>query len=174
MSTYNLEKPIEGLLAALAANAPRSTRWLRPMPGRWSTACNLNPSPCQTWTCLLLPFRQRRRRAGPTGPSTRHQGITARGPLYARWRLDPGSFISHGPLARELAVGSNAIVAFVEYSLAPEARYPVQIKQCYAAAKWLTAHAAEHGIDSSRLAVRGRLSRREYGDGARDPGQAAR
>jgi acetyl esterase/lipase len=66
-----------------------------------------------------------------------------------------GSFISHGRLARELAVGANAVVAFVEYALAPQARYPVQIEQCYTAAKWLMAHAAEYGIDSSRLAVAG-------------------
>ena len=84
-----------------------------------------------------------------------------------------GSFISHGRLARELALQADAVVAFIGASLAPEARYPVQIKQCYAAAKWLIAQASEHGIDSSRLGGRGQLSRREHGDGACDPGQAA-
>jgi acetyl esterase/lipase len=35
-----------------------------------------------------------------------------------------GSWITHDLLTRRLAVGANAAVAFVEYSRAPEARYP--------------------------------------------------
>ena len=44
---------------------------------------------------------------------------------------------------------------FVEYSRAPEARYPVQIEQCYAAAQWITEQGAGGGFDTTRIAVAG-------------------
>jgi acetyl esterase/lipase len=66
-----------------------------------------------------------------------------------------GSASSHGRLAAELAVASRAAVAFIEYTLAPEAQYPVQIEQCYAVARWVTGQGDTHGLDSSRIAVAG-------------------
>src|SRR2546423_7597097 len=66
-----------------------------------------------------------------------------------------GSASSHGRLAAELAVASRAVVAFIEYTLAPEAKYPVQIEQCYAVAQWITEQGDAHGLDSSRIAVAG-------------------
>ena len=66
-----------------------------------------------------------------------------------------GSASSHGRLAAELAVASHAAVAFIEYTLAPEAKYPVQIEQCYAVARWVTEQGDTHGLDSSRIAVAG-------------------
>jgi len=66
-----------------------------------------------------------------------------------------GSVLSHGRLARELAVAADAAVAFIDYALAPEARYPVQIEQCYAVARWVTEQGESHGLDPSRIAVAG-------------------
>jgi acetyl esterase len=66
-----------------------------------------------------------------------------------------GSASSHGRLAAELAVASRAAVAFIEYTLAPEAKYPVQIEQCYGVARWVTEQGDTHGLDSSRIAVAG-------------------
>ena len=66
-----------------------------------------------------------------------------------------GSWITHDLLARRLAVGANAAVVFVEYSRAPEAKYPVQIEQCYAAAQWITEQGAGGGFDVTRIAVAG-------------------
>jgi acetyl esterase/lipase len=66
-----------------------------------------------------------------------------------------GSASSHGRLAGELAVAGDAAVAFIDYALAPEARYPVQIEQCYAVARWVTAQGESHGLDPSRIAVAG-------------------
>jgi acetyl esterase len=37
----------------------------------------------------------------------------------------------------------------------PEARYPVQIEQCYAAAQWITERGAGGGFDITRIAVAG-------------------
>jgi acetyl esterase len=66
-----------------------------------------------------------------------------------------GSWITHDLLTRRLAVGANAAVAFVEYSRAPEAKYPAQIEQCYAAAQWITGQGAGGGFDATRIAVAG-------------------
>jgi acetyl esterase/lipase len=66
-----------------------------------------------------------------------------------------GSVHSHGRLARELAVAADAAVVFIDYALAPEARYPVQIEQCYAVARWVTEHGESHDLDPARIAVAG-------------------
>ncbi|CAM5238628.1 alpha/beta hydrolase [Streptomyces chartreusis] len=66
-----------------------------------------------------------------------------------------GNAGTHDRLVRELAVGANAAVAFVEYDRAPEAKYPVAIEQAYATAQWITAKGGEEGLDASRLAVAG-------------------
>jgi acetyl esterase/lipase len=66
-----------------------------------------------------------------------------------------GNAGTHDRLVRELAVGVNAAVAFVEYDRSPEARYPVAIEQAYAAAQWITHHGIAEGLDASRLAVAG-------------------
>ena len=66
-----------------------------------------------------------------------------------------GNAGTHDRLVRELAVGVNAAVAFVEYDRSPEARYPVAIEQAYATAQWITQHGVAEGLDASRLAVAG-------------------
>lgn len=54
-------------------------------------------------------------------------------------------------LAREL----GCVVVSADYRLAPETRYPGQIEDCYAALKWLYAHAEELGVDPQRIAIGG-------------------
>ncbi|NGY66280.1 alpha/beta hydrolase [Lentzea sp. NEAU-D13] len=66
-----------------------------------------------------------------------------------------GNAHTHDRLVRELAVGAGAAVVFPEYSLSPEARYPVAINQNYAAAQWILGNGNEYGLDSSRIAVAG-------------------
>jgi acetyl esterase len=66
-----------------------------------------------------------------------------------------GSSITHDLLTRRVAVGANAAVVFVEYSRAPEARYPVQIEQSYAAAQWIKEQGPAGGFDATRIAVAG-------------------
>jgi acetyl esterase/lipase len=66
-----------------------------------------------------------------------------------------GNAGTHDRLVRELAVGVNAAVVFVEYDRSPEAQYPVAIEQAYATARWITTHGADEGLDASRLAVAG-------------------
>ncbi|AQZ62278.1 Esterase/lipase [[Actinomadura] parvosata subsp. kistnae] len=66
-----------------------------------------------------------------------------------------GNAFTHDRLVRELAVGACAAVAFVEYTNAPEARYPVAIEQGYAVARWIGRQGAAYGLDPDRVAVAG-------------------
>ena len=66
-----------------------------------------------------------------------------------------GNAHTHDRLVRELAVGTRAAVVFPEYSLSPEARYPVAIEQNYAVAQWVEREGASKGLDATRLAVVG-------------------
>jgi acetyl esterase len=66
-----------------------------------------------------------------------------------------GNADTHDRLVRELAVGTNAAVVFVEYDRSPEAHYPVAIEQGYATARWIMREGAENGLDPERLAVAG-------------------
>ncbi|MFD8690014.1 alpha/beta hydrolase [Streptomyces sp. NPDC059651] len=66
-----------------------------------------------------------------------------------------GNAGTHDRLVRELAVGAQAAVVFVEYDRSPEAKYPVAIEQAYATARWITAKGAQEGLDATRLAVAG-------------------
>ncbi|WP_225845776.1 alpha/beta hydrolase [Streptomyces sp. HPF1205] len=66
-----------------------------------------------------------------------------------------GSARTHDRLVRELAVGAQAALVFPEYSLSPEARYPVALEECHTVARWLMRQGADHGIDPARLAVAG-------------------
>ncbi len=59
------------------------------------------------------------------------------------------------PRLQGIAKDCNCVVVSVDYRLAPETRYPGSLKDNYAALKWVHAHAAELGIDRSRIAVGG-------------------
>jgi acetyl esterase/lipase len=66
-----------------------------------------------------------------------------------------GNAHTHDRLIRELAVGTGAAVVFPNYSLSPEARYPVAIEESYAVLEWVAEHGTEQGLDPSRIAVAG-------------------
>jgi acetyl esterase len=88
----------------------------------------------------------------------RPQGVKTALPviLYvhgAGWVL--GDATTHDRLARELAVGSQAAVVFVEYTRSPEARYPIALEQAYAAARWVADQGSSANLDGSRLVVSG-------------------
>ena len=55
-----------------------------------------------------------------------------------------------------LNLARNGVVAFaVEYRFAPKYPWPAQILDCARAARWVRAHAADYGVDTSRLGAMG-------------------
>jgi acetyl esterase len=62
---------------------------------------------------------------------------------------------THDRMAREIAVGANAAVVFVDYDRSPEAQYPTAIEQAYAATQYVADHGSELNLDPSRLVVLG-------------------
>ncbi|CAM5601745.1 MULTISPECIES: alpha/beta hydrolase [Streptomyces] len=86
--------------------------------------------------------------------------VGATGPLPVILYVHGGGWIlgnagTHDRLVRELTVGVNAALVFVEYDRSPEAKYPVAIEQAYATARWIITEGAGEGLDASRLAVAG-------------------
>jgi acetyl esterase len=99
---------------------------------------------------------------GPSGAVSirilRPKGATGRRPviLYthgAGWVF--GNADTHDRLVRELVAGTGAAVVFTNYSLSPEARYPIAIEEIYGALEWIADHGAEKQLDGSRIAVAG-------------------
>ena len=66
-----------------------------------------------------------------------------------------GDATTHDRLVRELAVGADVTVMFVDYDRAPEHRYPVAIEQAYEATRYVVDHAKDLNVDATRLAVAG-------------------
>jgi acetyl esterase len=104
-------------------------------------------------------------RAVPGGPDgevsvrvVRPEGTT--GSLPALLYLHGGGWVlgdkdTHDRLVREIAVGTQAAVVFVNYTPSPEAHYPTAIEQAYAATNWVAAEGASAGLDASRLVLAG-------------------
>ncbi len=87
----------------------------------------------------------------------------AEGPGSAALYLHGGGMIfslEHIGTLYELAVrdyvaASGVPMLVVDYRVAPEHPDPVPVEDCYAALQWLVEHAADLGVDPSRLAVMG-------------------
>jgi acetyl esterase len=62
---------------------------------------------------------------------------------------------THDRLIREIAVGANAAIVFVDYERSPEARFPVAIEQGYSVLEYVAENAAEFEVDATRLAIAG-------------------
>jgi acetyl esterase len=155
MTSFNLEQSAKELTEAIAKGPPLSAVSLE-QARKAVEAAQSAPIPMpaveEWWATVRSAFGDFKVRV------VRPQGSTGPLPvlLYLHgggWIL--GSWITHDLLTRRLAVGANAAVVFVEYSRAPEAKYPVQPEQCYAAAEWITEQGAGAGFDTSRIAVAG-------------------
>ncbi len=86
--------------------------------------------------------------------------VGSTGPLPVILYVHGGGWVlgnagTHDRLTRELAVGVDAAVVFVEYDRSPEARHPVAIEQVYATARWIATDGMTAGLDASRMAIAG-------------------
>lgn len=99
---------------------------------------------------------------GPNGDLTAHiirpPGRT--GPLPAVMFFHGGGWVlcdlsTHSRLVCEIAVGTEAAVVFIEYSLSPEVRFPVANEEAYFATKYVADNASALNIDPARIAVAG-------------------
>ncbi len=99
---------------------------------------------------------------GPTGETrvrvVRPSGATTTLPviLYIHgggWVL--GDKETHDRLVRELAVGANAVVVFVDYERSPESRFPVAIEQAFAVLQYVAERPETFGADAGRIVLAG-------------------
>jgi acetyl esterase len=84
-------------------------------------------------------------------------GKALRGAIF---HIHGGGFVfcdvpMHTALNQQRARDHDCVVVSVEYRLASAAPYPAPIEDCYAGLKWTVDHAAELGIDPTRIVVLG-------------------
>jgi acetyl esterase len=66
-----------------------------------------------------------------------------------------GEVETYDVLCRQLTAATGASVISVDYRLAPEHKFPAAAEDAWAATRWIAGHAAELGLDATRLAVAG-------------------
>jgi acetyl esterase len=98
--------------------------------------------------------------AGPVRVRIHDPGVAATGPAPALVYMHGGgwtlfSLDTHDRVMREYAARAGIVVVGVDYALAPEARFPVALRQVVAVVRWLHAHGASVGVDAARLALGG-------------------
>jgi acetyl esterase len=66
-----------------------------------------------------------------------------------------GNVAMMDPWCQKVAAELDAVVASVEYRLAPEHPFPAAVEDCYAALSWAARNAARLGVDATRIAIAG-------------------
>ena len=66
-----------------------------------------------------------------------------------------GNNDTHSMAQRKLAAYSGCVVIGIDYSLAPEIKYPRAIKECVAVCHYVSEHADEYGIDPEKIGFAG-------------------
>jgi acetyl esterase len=66
-----------------------------------------------------------------------------------------GDYPTHKRMVRDLVLGTGFAGVFVNYTRTPEAVYPQQINEIYAALGWIAENGGEIGVDGKNLAIVG-------------------
>lgn len=95
---------------------------------------------------------------GPIGVRVFRPAVEGALPLVAYvhgggWVI--GTLDAFDPLCRALANASGAVIASIDYRLAPEHPFPAAPDDVRAAVRWLAAHAGELGADPKRMGIAG-------------------
>jgi acetyl esterase/lipase len=99
----------------------------------------------------------------PGGPDVRlrvHRRVGAEGPLPCLYWIHGGGYVLGSPEQDDLRFDRwcqrfDVVGVAVQYRLAPEHPYPAGVEDCYAGLKWVKAHGAELGIDTSQVGIGG-------------------
>lgn len=88
----------------------------------------------------------------------RPKGIKEKLPVFifihgGGWVL--GDYPTHRRMVRDLVVESGAAAVFVNYTPTPDAVFPRQINEIYAATKWVAENGDEINVDGKNLAIVG-------------------
>lgn len=155
--TFVLEPDTQAFIDSLEGNPPIYT--LSPADAR-----DVLSGAQKSVNVKLAPadFEDRVLSVGPTGQTKIriYRPTGAEGALPVVVYLHGGGWVlgdadTHDRLSRELAVGANAVVVFVDYERSPEQRYPVALEQSYAVYDYVAGHADEFGADASRIVIAG-------------------
>jgi acetyl esterase/lipase len=66
-----------------------------------------------------------------------------------------GDYPTHKRMVRELAVQSGFSGVFINYTRTPDARYPQQVNEIFAATKWISENGEKIQVDGKNLAIVG-------------------
>jgi acetyl esterase/lipase len=88
----------------------------------------------------------------------RPEGVTSKLPVFVfihggGWVL--GDYPTHRHMVRDLVVLTGFSGVFINYTRTPDARYPQQVNEIFAATKWIAEHGEEIQVDGKNLAVVG-------------------
>jgi acetyl esterase/lipase len=79
--------------------------------------------------------------------------VLVHGGSWVRWSVDNADEFN-----RVLANRSGAVLAAIDYSLAPESRFPTALEEVHAAARWLQEHADDFGCEPENFGIMGESS----------------
>jgi acetyl esterase/lipase len=88
----------------------------------------------------------------------RPEGVKGKLPVFVfihggGWVL--GDYPTHKRMVRDLVVLTGFSGVFINYTPTPDARYPRQVNEIFAATKWIAEHGEEIQVDGKNLAVVG-------------------
>lgn len=88
----------------------------------------------------------------------RPEGVSEKLPVFmfihgGGWVL--GDYPTHQRMVRDLVVNSGFAAVFVNYTRTPDAVYPQQINEIYAATKWVAENGDEINVDGKNMAIVG-------------------
>jgi len=127
---------------------------------KWISEMSPSPDPVMMTRGLMERVVVPTTEMSPGIPIVIFRPAMASSPLPAILHMHGGGYVfgaPEGDAAKHLGMVAelDCVIVSVDYRLAPETRFPGPLEDCYAALKFLHEHAAELGVDRTRIAVSG-------------------